>query len=170
MGGLIGGLATKKKRKKIAKQMNKEFAIQAKAQKEAQRIGQLQANFAAQQEKIAQLREGRIRQAAVIASGVNAGAGVGSSATQGGAGAAVTTAIGNTANIGVIQGFSEGISKQNEILATSQGRSNVLGVKMDTQNQKANMIGSIVDTGLSIATLPWGGVGGAAQSLFTNKQ
>ena len=169
MGGLIGGLATKKKRKNIAKQMNKEFAIQAKAQKEAQRIGQLQANFAAQQEKIAQLREGRIRQAAVIASGVNAGAGVGSSATQGGSGAAVTTAIGNTANIGVIQGFSEGISKQNEILATSQGRSNVLGVKMETQNQKSQLIGSIVDTGIAIATMPWGGVGGATQSLLTKK-
>ena len=167
MGQTLGGLLTKKKRKKISKQMNKEFAIQAKAQKEAQRIGQLQANFAAQQEKIQQLREGRIRQAAVIASGVNAGAGVGSSAVQGGAGAAVTTAIGNAASIGVIQGFSEGISKQNEILATSQGRSNVLGVKMETQNQKASMIGGIVDTGLSIATLPWKGIGGAAQSIFT---
>ena len=167
MGGLVGGLATKKKRKKIAKQMNREFAIQAKAQKEAQRIGQLQANFAAQQEKIQQLREGRIRQAAIIASGVNAGAGVGSSSTQGGQGSAVTTAIGNTANLNVIQGFSEGISKQNEIMATSQGKSQMLGVKMETQNQKANMIGSIVDTGLAVATLPWGGVGGATQSMFT---
>lgn len=166
-GSLFGGLLTSKKRKKIARKMNAEYAIQAKAQKEAQRLGQLQANYAAQQERIQQLREGRIRQAAVIASGVAAGVGVGSSASQGGSGSAVTSAIGNASNIQAIQGYSGAISKQNEIFSTSAGKLNVLGVKMDTQNQKANMIGGIVDTAFSLATMPWSGASGAATSIFT---
>lgn len=176
MGGVIGGLVTRKKRKKIARQMKNEFTIQAEAAKEAQRIGQLQANFGAQQEKIQQLREARIRRAAVIASGVNAGVGTESTAVQGGASSAYSGALGNVSAIGSMQTFSENISKQQEIVAASQGRSQVLDVKMGTQKQKADMIGSIVDTGVSLATLPWGGaagpaagIGGAVQNIFTNK-
>ena len=160
MGSLIGGLITKKKRKKIARQQKAEFALQAQLGKEQQRIGQLQANYAAQQEKQQQLREARIRRAAVIASGVNAGAGT-SSTVEGGASSAYSSALSNVSNLNAIQTYSEGISNINQQLADSSARLNVLGVKMDTQQQKANMIASIVDTGISIATLPWGGVGGA---------
>jgi hypothetical protein len=176
MGSVIGGLITRKKRKKIARQMTNEYTLQAEVAKEAQRIGQLQANFGAQQEKIQQLREARIRRAAVIASGVNAGVGVGSTAVQGGTSSAYSAALGNVSAVNAMQTYSEAISQQQEKLAESEGRLKVLGVKMDTQQQKASMIGSIVDTGISLATLPWGGAGGSAagiggvvQNIFTNK-
>ena len=160
MGSFIGGLITRKKRKKIARQQKAEFALQAQLSKEQQRIGQLQANYAAQQEKMQQLREARIRRAQVIASGVNAGAG-NSSAVEGGASSAYSAALSNVSNLNAIQTYSENISNINQQLAESSARLNVLGVKMDTQNQKSQMIGSIIDTGISLATLPWGGVGGA---------
>lgn len=174
MGSLIGGLLTRKKRKKIARQTKAEYTLQAKAATEAQRLGQLQANFGAQQEKIQQLREGRIRRAAVIAAGVGAGAGTESSAVQGGASSAYSSVVGNVSSIGAMQAYSEAISKQQEAIAASEGRTRVLGVKMETQQQKASLIGSIADTAISVATLPWGGAGGAAagiggvtQQLFT---
>ena len=161
MGSLIGGLLTRKKRKKIARQTKAEYALQAKLGIEGQRVGQLQANFAAQQEKIQQLREGRIRRAAVIAAGVGAGAGTESSTAQGGASSAYSTALGNVSNLNALQSYSENISGINQQMAESGARLQVLGVKMDTQKEKAAMIGSIADTALSIATLPWGGAGGA---------
>lgn len=160
MGSFIGGLITAKKRKKLTKQMQAEYSLQAQLGQEGQRIGQLQANYAAQQEKIQQLREARIRRAAIIASGVNAGAGT-SSAVEGGIGSAYSAALNNVSNIGAMQTYSGKISDVNQQLAESGARLQVLGAKMDTQNQKTQMFGSIIDTGLSLATLPWGGVGGA---------
>lgn len=160
MGDMIGSALTAGKRKKISRQMKREYTIQADMAKEGQRIGQLQANYAATQEKLQQLREGRIRRAQLIAAGVNAGGGQ-SSSLEGGASSAYTSAIGNVANLGALQTYSEGISKTNQELAASQGRSQVLGVKMETQQQKAKMIGGIFNTVLSVASMGWGGAGGA---------
>ena len=160
MGSLIGGLLTKKKRKKISRQITAEHKLQAELGIEGQRLGQLQANYAAQQEKTQQLREARISRAQVIAAGVNAGAGS-SSVLEGGASSAYSSALGNVSNLNALQTYSEDISKINQDLAASSGRLNVLGVKMDTQQAKANMIGGIFDSAVSVATLPWGGVGGA---------
>lgn len=160
MGKLIGGLITKKKRKKLQGQLNQEYRISAAAQKEAQRIEQLRANYGSAQEKLAQLREGRIRRAQVIAGAVNAGAGNSTVASQGAA-SAQTSAFANLGNLNVLEGYSEAISKKNEEFMASQGQQQLLGAKIQTQDQKAQFYGDIFDAGLAVATLPFGGVGGA---------
>lgn len=161
MGKLIGGLLTKKKKKKLQGQLNEEYRISARAQQEGQRIEQLRANYGSKQEKIAQLREGRIRRASVIAGAVNAGAGYSSVAAQG-AGSAETSAFANLGNLNVLEGYSEAISKKNEEFMKSQGNQQLLGAKLQTQDQKAQFYGDIFDTGLAVATLPFGGTAGLA--------
>lgn len=164
MGKLIGGLLTKKKKKKLQGQLNEEYRISAKAQQEAQRIEQLRANYGSKQEKIAQLREGRIRRAQVIAGAVNAGAGYSTVAAQGAASAG-TSAFANLGNLNVLEGYSEAISKKNEEFMKSQGNQQLLGAKLQTQEQKAQFFGDIFDTGFAVATLPFGGgVGMAAKA------
>lgn len=166
MGSLIGGLITKKKRKKLSRQLRAEYELTAQSQIEAQRLEQLRANFGARQEKIQQLREGRIRRAQVLSSAVGAGVQVGT-AVQGGASAAYSAALSGVSQLNVFQAYSEAVSKQNEIIAASQGRQAVLGAKIQTQQEKAALIGSAVDTGIGIATLPWGGVQGAGRAAGT---
>ncbi len=161
MGKLIGGLLTKKKKKKLQGQLNEEYRISAKAQQEAQRIEQLRANYGSKQEKIAQLREGRIRRAQVIAGAVNAGAGYSTVAAQGAASAG-TSAFANLRNLNVLEGYSEAISKKNEEFMKSQGNQQLLGAKLQTQEQKAQFYGDIFDTGFAVATLPFGGTVGLA--------
>ena len=161
MGKLIGGLLTKKKKKKLQGQINQEYRNSAAAQVESQRIDQLRANFGSKQEKIQQLREGRIRRAAVLSSATNAGAGQSSVARQG-YGSAETSAFANLGNLNAIESYSEKISKQNEEYMRSQGNLAVLGAKIQTQNEKAAFIGDIFDTGLSVATMAIPGAGGAS--------
>ena len=161
MGKLIGGLLTKKKKKKLQGQINQEYRNSAAAQVESQRIDQLRANFGSRQEKIQQLREGTIRRAAVLSSATNAGAGQSSVARQG-YGSAETSAFANLGNLNAIESYSEKISKQNEEYMRSQGNLAVLGAKVQTQNEKAAFIGDIFDTGLAVATLPFGGTAGLA--------
>lgn len=161
MGKLIGGLLTKKKKKKLQGQLNEEYRISAKAQQEAQRIEQLRANYGSKQEKIAQLREGRIRRAQVIAGAVNAGAGYSTVAAQGAASAG-TSAFANLGNLNVLEGYSEAISKKNEEFMKSQGQQQLLGAKLQTQEQKSQFFGDIFDSALTVATLPFGGGIGAA--------
>ena len=162
MGSLIGGLLTKKKKKKIQGQINQGYRDSAAAQVEAQRVAQLQANFGSKQEKIQQLREGRIRRAQVVAAASNSGAY--STVAKSGASSAETSAFANLGNINVMEGFSEAISKQNEEYMKQQGNLQVLGAKLNTQNEKAQFIGSIFDTGLAVATMGAGGVEGMALS------
>ena len=161
MGKLIGGLLTKKKKKKLQGQINQEYRISARAQQESQRIEQLRANYGSKQEKIQQLREGRIRRAAVIAGAVNAGAGYSTVAAQGAA-SAQTSAFANLGNLNVLEGYSEAISKKNEEFMKSQGQQQLLGAKLQTQDQKAQFYGDIFDTGLSVATMAIPGAGGAS--------
>ena len=161
MGKLIGGLLTKKKKKKLQGQLNEEYRISARAQQESQRIEQLRANYGSKQEKIAQLREGRIRRAQVIAGATNAGAGYSTVAAQGAA-SAQTSAFANLGNLNVLEGYSEAISKKNEEFMKSQGNQQLLGAKLQTQDQKAQFYGDIFDAGLTVATLPFGGTVGLA--------
>lgn len=161
MGSLVGGLLTKKKKKKIQGKINQGYRDSAAAQVESQRLAQLQANFGSKQEKIQQLREGRIRRAQVLAAATNSGAG-NSTVTQSGYGSAETSAFANLGNINVMEGFSEAISKQNEEYMKQQGNLQVLGAKLQTQNEKAQFIGSIFDTAFSVATLGAGGIEGMA--------
>lgn len=161
MGKLIGGLLTKKKKKKLQGQINQEYRNSAAAQVESQRIDQLRANFGSKQEKIQQLREGRIRRAQVIAGAVNAGAGYSTVAAQGAA-SAQTSAFANLGNLNVLEGYSEAISKKNEEFMKSQGNQQLLGAKLQTQEQKAQFYGDIFDTGFAVATLPFGGTVGLA--------
>ena len=164
MGKLIGGLLTKKKKKKLQGQINQEYRNSAASQVESQRIDQLRANFGSRQEKIQQLREGRIRRAQVLAGAANAGVAQSSSAKQG-YGSAETSAFANLGNLNAIESYSEAISKKNEEYMRSQGNLAVLGAKVQTQNEKAAFIGDIFDTGFAIATLPFGGgVGLAAKA------
>jgi hypothetical protein len=161
MGKLIGGLLTKKKKKKLQGQINQEYRNSAAAQVESQRIDQLRANFGSKQEKIQQLREGRIRRAAVLAGAANSGASRSTSAVQG-YGSAETSAFANLGNLNTIESYSEQISKKNEEYMRSQGNLAVLGAKVQTQNEKAQFIGDIFDTGLAVATMAIPGAGGAS--------
>jgi len=165
MGSLIGGAVTAKKKKKLDRQLKSEFRLSAEAGKEGERISQLRANFGTRQEKIQQLREGRIRRAAVIQSGFNAGVGQ-SSAVEGGASAATSAAIGNLSSLNVFQGFSEQLSKQNQVIADSQSRQQVLGVKQAAVQRKADFIGAAVDTGIQVASMASGGIGGVVTKMF----
>lgn len=150
IGGMVSGLIGKKKRKKLRRQMNAEQANLFKMET-------LRADFGTRQEKLQQLREARIRRAQIIAGGVNAGVGILSSAVQGGAGSAYSLGMGNVAALNVFQGYSQAIGQ-------SQANIQKLGAKMEAQREKEQMWGNIIDTGISIATLPWGGAGGAAMA------
>lgn len=165
MGSLIGGLVTKKKKKKLQGQLNQEYRNSAAFQAEGQRIEQLRANYGVRQEKIQTLREARIRRASILASAVNAGAGV-STVGAAGRGSAFTSAMGNIGDLNVLQTYSEEVSKQNEAYMKSQSQQQLLGAKINTQNEKAQFIGSIVDAGIGVATLPFGGGVGLAAKGF----
>jgi len=149
MGSLIGGLITKKKRKKIRRALQAEYLSSAAAQKEVNRLDLLQANFGVRQEQLQQLREGRVLRAAAISSAANAGA-LGSSAILGGAGSAYTTALANASSLNVYQTFSDLISQQNAILAESQAQQAILSGRMENQLQTSQMIGGAIDTGIAL--------------------
>lgn len=161
VGAIVGSILKKRKKKKLNKKMAREGGIQSASQREVERLEQLKANFGTKLEKVQQLREGRIRRAQVIASGVNSGVGVGSSATQGGAQAAFSTAIGNSSALNVYQAYSEAASQARQKAAEAGAKQEVIGAKITTAEDQGNLVGSAVGTGLGLATLRWGGVAGA---------
>ena len=151
IGSTIGGLIGKKKRKKLRKRIGAEQANLFKMET-------LRSDFGTRQEKLQQLREARIRRAQIIAGGVNAGAGISSSAIQGGAGSAYSLGLGNIAALNVFQGYSQAIGQ-------SQANLQILGAKMEAQQQKEQMWGGIIDTGIQVASMfAGGGMGGMGQA------
>lgn len=160
IGDLAGSLFTKKKKKKIRRAQKAAYAAISAEQQKLFQLETLRADFGTRQEKLQQLREARIRREAIISSAVNAGAG-GSSSAIGGAGSAVTSGIGNIGVLNVFQDYSRAMGASQSIIAKQEGELQRLGVKMEAQNAKAQMIGGITDSAIGIATLPWGGVQGA---------
>ena len=168
IGDLAGSLFTKKKKKKIRRAQKAAYAAISAEQQKLFQLETLRADFGTRQEKLQQLREARIRREAILSSAANAGA-MGSSSAIGGAGSAVSSGIGNIGVLNVFQGYSKAMGAAQSEIAKQEGELQRLGVKMEAQNAKAQMIGGITDTAISIATLPWGGTGGAAASFAGTK-
>jgi hypothetical protein len=162
---LIGSLFTKNKRKKIRRAQRAAFAAISAEQQKLFQLETLRADFGTRQEKIQQLRESRIRRAQILASAANSGA-MDSSSAKGGASSAYSTAIGNIGVLNAFQSYSKAIGTSQSEIAKQEGILQQLGVKMEAQQAKAQMIGSIAGAVGTIATLPWGGgVGSVATSI-----
>ena len=172
MGSLVGNLVTKKKRKKLNKLIAQESQNQVELalenvqfEQQAQDIQQNRANFQMSQNRIEAAREARLRKAQMIASGVNAGAG-NTTTLQGATDSLFSQLTGNLGKLNVFASISEQLSgintelaqNQSDIIA-SQGRQQAYGAKLQTQQEKAQLIGSAVDTGIGIATMLMGGAG-----------
>lgn len=165
MGSFIGNLVTKKKRKKLAKAISAESQLQvdlaletSELEREAQDIMLTRANAQMVQDRTQAAREARIRRAEIIAAGVNAGAGT-STAVQTASDSIYSQFTGAMGLQNVFAGFSSTLSginedislKQSDIIS-SQGRQQQLGAKLQTQQEKAQMIGGAIDLGISVAT------------------
>lgn len=179
MGKFIGNLVTKKKRKKLNRAIQEESQLQtglaletADLEREAQRVGQTRANVQMAQERVAAAREARMRRAEVIQAGVNAGAGRSTSA-QNAASSIYTQFVSGLGLQNVFAGFASELStiseeasqKQSEIIS-SQGRQSALGAKLQTQQEKAELIGGAIDLGISVvgAFAGAGAIGGMASA------
>ena len=92
----------------------------AKAQEQAQRLAQGRAELATRKARRQQLREARIRRAQIIQSGINAGVGLGSTATQTAVGGIGTQFGSNIGDISQAQSISTKISEQNRLSARAQ--------------------------------------------------
>ena len=164
IGDLAGSLFTKKKKKKIRRAKKAAYAAISAEQQKLFQLETLRADFGTRQEKLQQLREARIRREAILSSAANAGA-MGSSSAIGGAGSAVSSGIGNIGVLNVFQGYSKAMGAAQSEIVKQEGELQRLGVKMDAQNAKAQMIGGITDADISISTLPWGGAAGAGMAF-----
>lgn len=165
MGKMIGSLITKKKRKKISKQMVQESLLQAEIAKEnvgleneAQDIMTTRANFQMVQDRIQGAREALMRRSNLVQSAVNAGAGTSTAAQMGTDSlfTQFTNAIGmQTVFAGyssALSGINETIGQNNTEIIDSQGRQVQLDAAMAKQQEKAELIGGAIDLGLSVAT------------------
>lgn len=179
MGSFIGGLVTKKKRKKLNNAIQDEYDLQtekalanADLEREAQRVGQVRANVQMSQERIAGAREARIRRAEIVSAANNAGAGT-STASQYGAGSIYTQFVSSLGQQNIFAGFAQELSRlqeessnnQSDIIS-SQGRQTALNASLAKQQEKANLIGGAIDLGLTVATgfagpTAFGALGGA---------
>lgn len=172
MGSLVGNLVTKKKRKKLNKLIAQESQNQVdlalenvQFEQQAQDIQQNRANFQMSQNRIEAAREARLRKAQMIASGVNAGAG-NTTTLQGATDSLFSQFTSNLGKLNVFANISEQLSgintelaqNQSDIIA-SQGRQQAYGAKLQTQQEKAQLIGSAIDTGIGLSTMFMGGIG-----------
>lgn len=180
--GIFGAKKAKKaakKQKQIAVQLQKEAGIQAEAagkqfeiEREMQRIAQVQANVAAREDRIAQIREARIRRGQILASAANAGVSTqGTSSIQSGVGGLTTQLGKNLGLMNVFKGFAENQSQlgeqsaaQQKIILDSQGRSAVLQGRSDVINANLaksqatlGLIGSGIEAGMSLFNTGFGG-------------
>ena len=119
---------------------------QAKAQGEASDAQGRAANVEAQQARIAQVREARIRRGQVVASGTNAGMGVGTSGIGGATGSISSQMGSNIGSINQQQTFAD------ETSAALQ-KSTDAGVKMQTWQQIGNFSQSIFNQSGGFTTI-----------------
>lgn len=168
IGDLVGSLFTKKKKKKLRRAMKGAYAAISAEQQKLFKLETLRSDFGIQQEKLQQLREARIRRGSIIASAATSGALTTSSAI-GGASSAYSSALGNASTLNVFRDYSRAMGASQSEIAKQQGELERLGVKMEAQNAKAQMIGGITDAAIGIATLPWGGTAGAASAFASTK-
>ena len=164
VGDLVGSLFTKKKKKKIRRAQKAAYAAITASQQELFKLETLRADFGTRQEKLQQLREGRIRRAQILAGAATSGALMSTSA-QGGASSAYTSAMANVGVLNVFQEYSKAMSAAQSNIAKQEGELQRLGVKMEAQNAKAQMIGGITNAAIGVATLPFGGLSGAGMTL-----
>lgn len=164
MGSFIGNLVTKKKRKKLNKAIASESQEQmnlaletAELEEKANDVMMTRANVEMKQDRISAVREARIRRAQMIQGATNAGA-IGGSTVNTAAGAIMTQLMSGVGLQNIFAGFSEQLSeintdigeKQSDIIR-SQGKQAEYGAKLQTQQEKANLIGGAVDLGLAVA-------------------
>ena len=168
IGDLVGSLLTKKSKSKIRKAMKGAYAAISAEQQKLFQLETLRSDFGIRQEKLQQLREARIRRGQILSSAATSGA-LTSSGAIGGAYSAYTSGVGNATSLNVFQDYSRAMGISQSEIAKQEGILNQLGVKMEKQQAKAQMIGGIFDTAADIATLPWGGVQGAASAFANTK-
>lgn len=161
MGKFIGNLVTKKKRKKLNRAIADESQLQtdlsleiAGLERESVAVQQTRANAQMVQERIQAAREARIRRAEILASAANANA-LTSTAVEGSLSSIYSQFAGSMGLQNVFAGYSKELSKlqttvgekQSDIIS-SQGRQTALGAKLQTQQEKAEMIGGAIDFGV----------------------
>ena len=107
VGAIIGGAAT------VISSVMQSSALedQAAAQREATASQQRAADVQSQKERIKQIREARIRRSQIMASGINMGAGVGTSGIGGAVGSVASQMSENIGTINQMQDFAQDTSR-----------------------------------------------------------
>jgi hypothetical protein len=154
IGGTVMQMGAAKKQQKAAQR-------QFEAQQEAQRVEQARANAIAQRDRIAQVREERIRRANVIATAGNAGIGVGptnggSSGLSGATGSLRSQLGQNLGNLGQMSDFAAQISAANQRSAQAQSDFYTAGAKGQMWQ---SIFGAVSNTAGAVSTMLGGGKG-----------
>ena len=104
-----------------ASKQKKAVQQQVAAQNTANQIQSAQANVMAQRDRVAQIREARIRRASVISSAGNAGIGLTGSSGVSGATSSVQSQLGyNLGTMGTMKSFADQLSAANQQEANAQ--------------------------------------------------
>lgn len=148
-----------------ASAQKKAVKQQVAAQQEAQRIEQARANVLAQRDRVAQIREDRIRRANIIASAGNAGLGVGptnggSSGISGATGSVRSQFGQNMGTLGQMSDFAAQITAANQREAQAQSDFYNAGAKGQMWQSIFGAVGSVAGAGMNAL----GGAKGAGMS------
>ena len=151
---LVSGITGASAAKKQAKQLR----IKEAAEREANRVDKKKNALKVQREKVASLREARIKRAQIVQSSVNAGAMYGGTSSATGATGSITSQYGqNTGMLNQFEGFGDRLSVLSQQSADALSKYNRIGAKQAAFAGMMKGIGGIGDAAMSFA----GGFAGA---------
>ena len=155
---LVSGITGASAAKKQAKQLR----IKEAAEREANRVDKKKNALKVQREKVASLREARIKRAQIVQSSVNAGAMYGGTSSATGATGSIASQYGqNTGMLNQFEGFGDRLSALSQQSADALSKYNRIGAKQAAFAGMMKGIGGIGDAAISFAG-GFGAIGGAA--------
>lgn len=167
VGSTVMGITAANKQKKAMQQ-------QFNAQQEMQRVEKARAAVMAQRDRVAQVREARIRRASVISGASTAGIGItGGSSGLTGATSAIQSNLGhNLGTLGTMSSFAQQISLANQRAADAQSQyykagaqgeawQNIFGAVEKVSSGVGNFFG-----GPKTDSFAWAGGNDPAKSIF----
>jgi len=155
---------------KAAKKQKKALAAKERVDREAKRVTKKQNALTVQREKIAQLRDARVKRAEIINRTVNAGARVGGTSSATGATGSIISQLGqNTGQLSQYVGFGDRLSALSQQSADALSKYNRIGAKHAAFSGMMSGIGSFGDmaAGAAIGGAGGGGWMGAAKGAMS---
>jgi len=145
---LVSGISGASAAKKQAKQLR----IKEAAEREANRVDKKKNALKVQREKVASLREARIKRAQIIQGAVNAGARYSGTSSAMGATGSIASQYGqNTGMLNQFEGFGDRLSALSQQSADALSKYNRIGAKQAAFAGMMKGIGGIGDAAISFA-------------------